>query len=175
MDILSDKQAKSWKWLSKRRVKRETEFLLITAQNNAIRTNCFKVKIDKTLQNIRCRSCGDRDKTINHVISECSKLAQKEYKTRYDWVGKVIPWESLKKFKLDHTNKWCMHSPESVLENETHKVLWDFEIQTDHLILARRPDSDSQQKKKKKENLPNIGFCRSCWPQGKTETKRQKR
>ena len=33
-----------------------------------------------------------------------------------------------------------MSNPESVLENETHKVLWDFEIQTDHLISARRPD-----------------------------------
>ena len=33
-----------------------------------------------------------------------------------------------------------MHNPEDVLENETHNLLWDFEIQTDHLILARRPN-----------------------------------
>ncbi len=33
-----------------------------------------------------------------------------------------------------------MHNPESVLDNETHKFLWDIEIQTDHLISARRPD-----------------------------------
>ena len=33
-----------------------------------------------------------------------------------------------------------MHNPESVLENETHRILWDFVIQTDHLISARRPD-----------------------------------
>ena len=33
-----------------------------------------------------------------------------------------------------------MHKPESILENEMHKILWDFEIQIDHLILARRPD-----------------------------------
>ena len=32
-----------------------------------------------------------------------------------------------------------MHEPESVLENETHNILWDFEIKTDHLIPARRP------------------------------------
>ena len=36
--------------------------------------------------------------------------------------------------------KWYMHNPESTLENETHKILWDLEIQTNHLILARRPD-----------------------------------
>ena len=29
-----------------------------------------------------------------------------------------------------------MHKPESVLENDAHKILKDFEIQTDHLISA---------------------------------------
>ena len=33
-----------------------------------------------------------------------------------------------------------MRKPESVPEKETHKLLRDFEIQTDHLISARRPD-----------------------------------
>ena len=33
-----------------------------------------------------------------------------------------------KKFKFDLVNKWYIHNPESVLENETHKILWDFEI-----------------------------------------------
>ena len=33
-----------------------------------------------------------------------------------------------------------MHNEESVLENEMQKCFYDFEIQTDHLILARRPD-----------------------------------
>ena len=42
--------------------------------------------------------------------------------------------------KIDHTNKWYMHNPAPVLENDSHKLLWDFNIQTDHLIPARRPD-----------------------------------
>ena len=77
---------------------------------------------------------------INHIISECSKLAQMEYKARHDWVGKVIHWEMCRKFQFDHTNKWYMHNPAPVLENDSHKLLWDFNIQTDHLIPARRPD-----------------------------------
>ena len=84
-----------------------------------------------TQQNSKCWLCGDRDETINHIISECSKVAQKEYKTRHDW-------EVCKKFKFNHMNKWYMHNPVSVLENDTHKLLWDFDIQTDHLISARR-------------------------------------
>ena len=39
----------------------------------------------------------------------------------------------------NNTNKIVMHSPESVLQNET-QILRDFEMQTDCLITARRPD-----------------------------------
>ena len=84
-------------------------------QNSAI-----KARIDKTQQNSKCSLCGDRDETINHIISEFCKLVQKEYKARHDWVGKVIHWEMCKKFKFDHTNKWYMHNPAPVLENDTH-------------------------------------------------------
>ena len=131
---------KTWTWLRKGKFKRETEFLLIAAQDNAVRTNHIKARIDKTQQNSKCRLCGGRDEIINHIISECSKLAQKEYKTRHDWVGKGIHWEVCNKFIFAHTNKWYMYNPAPVQENDTQKLLWEFDIHTDHLILARRPD-----------------------------------
>ena len=77
----------------------------------------------------------------------------KKYKTRHDWVGKVIHWELCKKFKFDHTNKLYIHNHESVLENVTHKVLWDFKIQTDHQISARRPYQVIVKKKKRQEDV----------------------
>ena len=43
-----------------------------------------------------------------------------------------------------------MHNPAPVLENDTHKHLWDFNIQTDHLIPARRSDLIMINNKKKK-------------------------
>ena len=92
----------------------------MAAQNSAIRTNNIKARIDKTQQNSKCRLCGDRDETINYIISKCSKLPQKEYKARHDWVSKVIHWEMWKKFKFDHANKWYLHNPPPVLENDTH-------------------------------------------------------
>ena len=138
--------------------------------NNNIRTNHIKARIDKTQQNSKCRLCGDIDETINHIIRECSKLAQKEYKARRDWVGKLIYWKMCKKTRFDHANKWYMHNPPPVLENDTHKLLWDFDKQTDHLISARRPDLIIiNKKKKKKENLQNFRLCCSGKPQNKTE------
>ena len=33
-----------------------------------------------------------------------------------------------------------MHNPALVQENDIHKLQWDFDIHTDHLISAGRPD-----------------------------------
>ena len=51
-------------------------------------------------------------------------------------------------------------------ENNTHKLLWDFDIQTDHLISARRLDLIIIIKKKILQNCRL--FCPG-WPQNKTE------
>ena len=32
-----------------------------------------------------------------------------------------------------------MHNPGFFMENDTHKILWDFDIQTDHSISVKRP------------------------------------
>ena len=93
---------------------------------------------------------------INHIISECNKLAVKVYKTWHDWIGKIIYWELYKRVKFDHTNKWHMHNPESVLEYETHKLFWDFEIQTDHQISARQTNLVIVNSKKRTYRIVNF-------------------
>ena len=42
-----------------------------------------------------------------------------------------------------------MHNPAPVPENDTHKLLWDFNIQTDYLLPARRADLVKIIKKKR--------------------------
>ena len=64
-----------------------------------------------------------------------------------------------------------MHNPESVLENETHKLLRDFEIKTDHLIPARQPDLVVIHK----EKMPNCGLGCPNWPLSKIERKRKEK
>ena len=46
-----------------------------------------------------------------------------------------------------------MHKPESVLKNETHKILWDFATQTYHVISARRPLREIINKKKREPSV----------------------
>ena len=54
------------------------------------------------------------------------------------------------------TLKWYMHNPAPVLENAMQKLLWDFNIQTDHLILTRRPDLIIINKKKRTCKIVNF-------------------
>ena len=133
--------------------KRETESLLMAVQNSTIRTNHMKVRIEKMQQSSKCRLCGERDETINHIISKCSRLAQKEYKARHDWVGKVIHWEMCKKFKFDHANKWYMPNPAPVLENDT-VGLW-YTNRSPNLGPKTR-SYNNQQKKRKSAKLLTL-------------------
>ena len=61
-----------------------------------------------------------------------------------------------KHFKFDHTNKLYMHNSEPVLDDNTHKLLWDFYIHTDHLISARIPDLMIINEKKRTWKIVNF-------------------
>ena len=67
-------------------------------------------------------------------------VTSRKIKSLLSWKKKVIFWELCKKFKFDYAILWHMRKPESIQENEMHKIIWYFEILTDHLISARRPD-----------------------------------
>ena len=66
-------------------------------------------------------------------------LAQREYKRRHDCVGRKIHWELCRKYGLAASARWYEHQSEIFTENDSCKLLWDFSIQTDHVIQARRP------------------------------------
>ena len=52
---------KTWTWLRKGNLLRETESLLIAAQNNTIRTIYIKAEIDNKQQISFGRLCGEKD------------------------------------------------------------------------------------------------------------------
>ena len=142
----------SWVWLQDGVLKRETESVIVAVQNQSIRTNLVKAKIDKSQKDcVRLRKKADE--IVDHDVSGCSKLAQKEYKRRYDNLGKIVHWNLARKYKFEAGDKWYVHDPESVLENEDYKILWDFSIQTDHVIEAQRPDLVVVDKKRRTSKI----------------------
>ena len=71
-------------------MKRETESLILAAQNQSKGTNLVKAKIDKSQKDMLWRLRKKADESIDHVVSGCSKLVQKEYKRRHDNFGKIV-------------------------------------------------------------------------------------
>ena len=130
----------TWNWMRKCDLKITTEALICSAQEQAIRTNYVKNKIDRTSDVKTCRLCKERDETISHIVSECKMLAQKEYKRRHDNVAKMVHWKLCEKFELEKAENWYDNKPQAATENERYKVLWDMNIQCDNVIEARRPD-----------------------------------
>ena len=139
----------------------------MAAQEQVIRTNNIKAKIDKTHENSKCRMLGKAEESVNHVLSECSKLAQKEYKRRHDWFGTKIHWEICRKYGIEVKEKWYGHKLEVVMENDKFKILWDFTVQTNHEIYGRKPDVIVVQKYK---NLCQI-IDFACPYDGRVDTK----
>ena len=66
-----------------------------------------------------------------------------------------------------------MHNSKPVLENETYRVLWDFVIETDHLIPACQPERVILVNNNTKI-LPNNGLYRPSGSQSKENQKRDK-
>ena len=54
------------------------------------------------------------------------------------WHG--ISTELCCKCELERANNWYAQKPEGVLESGNFKILWDFIVQCDRKIEARRPD-----------------------------------
>ena len=128
------------KWSRKSALKIETEALFFAAKEQALRTFYVKFNIDKSVDSPICRMCNQKGETINHILSECKMLAQKEYKRRHDNIAELVRWKLCCKYDMSRSEKLYEHQPEGVVENENCKILWDMTIQCDLVIEARRPD-----------------------------------
>ena len=123
--------------------------MICAAQEQALRTNSVAYSIDKTSTTPLCRLCKEETGSVTHIVSACSNLAKNQYRKRHDKLGKKIHWLLCKKFLIDCNEKWFLHEPEPVQENERCKLLWDFTIQTDKVLEHRRPDIVIIDKEKK--------------------------
>ena len=89
----------SWRWLRNGFLK-ETEGLILAAQEQALRTNSIKHSIDKTSETPLCRLCRNSTETVRHIISGCKRLAQREHKKRHDKVALRVHWDMCRKYGI---------------------------------------------------------------------------
>ena len=149
-------KSNTWKWLRKSNLKGCTEALICSAQEQALRTNYVKFHIDKTGESPLCRMCRVENETVSHIVSECKMLAQKEYKKRHDNVCGYIHWKLCEKHDFHRAQQQYEHQSDGVIKNAGYKILWDFSIQFDTKIEARRPDIALIDKTKEKVKIADI-------------------
>ena len=134
----------SWLWLRKGYLKKETEGLLLAAHDQALRTRWIMKNIDKKDVQDKRRSCGERDKTIGHIVSECKQLAQKDYKKcRNDKVAAMPHWSLCKQYGFPCAEKSYEHVIKKKMRiQETAEVslLWDFPLQIEEKLERNRPN-----------------------------------
>ena len=120
----------SWRWLRNGFLK-ETEGLILAAQEQALRTNSIKHSIDQTSETPLCRLCGDCSETVRYIVSGCKKLAQRKYRKRHDEVALRVHWEICRKYGIECTDKWYDHQPLAVTENREVRITIFLSVYTD--------------------------------------------
>ena len=73
-------------WLLKGDLKAETESKIVAAQDQALQTKYYAIKMSNTETDSKCRLCQQFGKTIDHTISACPILAKEQHTKRHDRV-----------------------------------------------------------------------------------------
>ena len=85
--------------------------MILAAQNQALRTKLVGHHIDKELETPPiCRIRRLAKETIEHEISECTSLAEKDYKTvRHELIAAAIHRKLYKKYGFEYAKKSYNH------------------------------------------------------------------
>ena len=119
----------------------------------------------------KCRLCGQKRETVEHLLAGCKVLASSEYLTRHNRALMILAISWKKEFNLVekdmkwYKQKWCRGY---TLENDHAKLVWDFEFNLRKTATSRRPDLTLEDKEKK-----ILWICDMARPQeNRTVTKR---
>ena len=110
---------------------------MYSSQEQALRTSYTRFHIDHTAEFTLCRMCGSKGETGAHVVSECGKLVQTEYRGRHDNVARYIHWPRCGKCGLERANHGMNRSRREWWKVKTSRYC---DHQCYRKIEARRPD-----------------------------------
>ena len=105
-------------------IKGEREGLLIAAQDQALYTRNYQKHIVGQEIDSRYRMCYKQSETIDHITSAAA----------------YVHWNICNDLGIKTSDKWYEHQPDTVINTDTHTVIWDMAVHTDRHIGANRPD-----------------------------------
>jgi hypothetical protein len=123
----------------------ETEALITATPEQALNTKQHKTKVLHTT----------KDPPFPFVECVCLKLDQAEYLRRHNAVAAVIHKNICDGYGIETAKQSWLHHLKAVTEKEV-KILWDFEIRTDRVMLARRSDMVILDKEERKLTIIDL-------------------
>jgi hypothetical protein len=120
-----------------------TIIIIITVQDQAIKTKYYATKVLNTETDSKCRLCEQFDETIDHIISACPILAKEWYIKRHDRVCAQLHFNICKETEVQLDKKhWYEHVSKLAETGQGGNVtiLWNQQVQTDRTISNNKPN-----------------------------------
>ena len=92
-------------------MKKNTEAIIIAAQDKALRTNWIKANIDGVDCSPLCRVCHSVDESAMHIAGGCEQLAKRRYMIRHNLIATCVHWALCRKYEIKVTRNWYEHVP----------------------------------------------------------------
>eukprot|EP00957_Ditylum_brightwellii_P138039 10523695-Ditylum_brightwellii.AAC.1 len=88
----------------------------------------------------RCRLCQQKDKTVQHIVRVCPKLAGTKYTKQHNGIARYIHWNLWHEQGIEVPVQWWKHVPISSIIDGVTTNPWDLKIITDKFLKHNRPD-----------------------------------
>lgn len=148
----------SQSWLHSGGLFVETEGFIAAIHDQVIHTKSYRKRImKKKVENVMCRMCGEKEESLDHLISGCSVLAPKQYLERHNSVAGIIHQELAKKYMGEEDlGPYYNYNPPPIKENEDCRLYWDRKIRTHRTTPNNVPDLVLTLKRKKISYIIDI-------------------
>lgn len=124
-------------------LKSETEGFVLACQDGVINTLVYRrIIMDVDVIDTSCRACRSQPETLMHLLSACSYYASCAYIHRHNAALRVLYYHLRHHYGIDKTPvlPYAPGEIESVIENETCKIFWNFSFSTTRQLTATKPD-----------------------------------
>ncbi|XP_030746059.1 uncharacterized protein LOC115874901 [Sitophilus oryzae] len=133
----------SFAFLRSSGLRSETEGFILACQDGVYGSLVYRSRImGQQIEDIRCRACHQAPETLWHILSACPTYAASAYTQRHNAALRVIYYHLRHMHGFDETPV-LPQTPkeiESLVENETTKIYWNYTFQAFGQIRANRPD-----------------------------------
>ena len=132
----------SFAWLEGKGLTSLTESRVMALQEQEMAVKTIRKEIWKEHLDAMCGVCKKDKETVAHIVCGCNVLLQTGYLKRHHRILRAVYCHLLQQLGFeDGLLQWYKEDyVEQVKENNSCKLFWDFQFETDRVVKGTRPD-----------------------------------